>query len=94
MYKYTARGLFERHKLLLSLQMCVRILQTAGQINNEEWQYFLKGGIVLDRNQLPPNPAEEWITAEAWDNITQLEHIEAFKVSGRAAGWAGWLAIL
>jgi hypothetical protein len=32
-YKYTARGLFERHKLLLSLQMCVRILQTANQVS-------------------------------------------------------------
>lgn len=28
-YKYTARGLFERHKLLLSLQMCIRILQVS-----------------------------------------------------------------
>ena len=26
-YKYTSRGLFEQHKLLLSLQMCVRILK-------------------------------------------------------------------
>ncbi len=32
-YKYTSRGLFERHKLLLSLQMCVRILQTANQVS-------------------------------------------------------------
>ena len=31
-YKYTARGHFERHKLLLSLQICVRILQTAHQV--------------------------------------------------------------
>lgn len=45
-YKYTARGLFERHKLLLSLQMCVRILQAAGQVNAEEWQFFLRGGQV------------------------------------------------
>jgi dynein heavy chain len=45
-YKYAARGLFERHKLLLSLQMCVRILQSAGQVNNEEWQLFLRGGQV------------------------------------------------
>ena len=29
----TARGLFECHKLLLSLQMCVRILQSANQVN-------------------------------------------------------------
>jgi hypothetical protein len=45
-YKYAARGLFERHKLLLSLQMCVRILQAAGQVNAEEWQFFLRGGQV------------------------------------------------
>ena len=31
-YKYTSRGLFECHKLLLSLQMCVRILQSANQV--------------------------------------------------------------
>jgi len=45
------RGLFERHKLLLSLQMCVRILQSASQVNGEEWQFFLKGGQVLDRGK-------------------------------------------
>lgn len=88
MYKYTARGLFERHKLLLSLQICVRIMQNANQINNEEWQYFLKGGVVLDRSILPPNPADEWISAEAWDNITQLEGMETFKVrGGRGRFW-------
>ena len=32
--------------LLLSLQICVRILQAAGQVNAEEWQFFLRGGQV------------------------------------------------
>lgn len=41
-YKYASRGLFEQHKLLLSLQMCARILQASGQINAEEWQFFLQ----------------------------------------------------
>jgi len=45
-YKYAARGLFERHKLLLSLHMCVRILQASGQINADEWLFLLKGGQV------------------------------------------------
>jgi dynein heavy chain len=49
-YKYTARGLFERHKLLLSLQICVRILQSSGQVNQEEWQFFLRGGQVSARD--------------------------------------------
>lgn len=45
-YKYAARGLFERHKLLLSLQLCVRVHEAAGQVNAEEWQFLLRGGQV------------------------------------------------
>ncbi|KAK9823872.1 hypothetical protein WJX72_006072 [[Myrmecia] bisecta] len=79
-YKYTARGLFERHKLLLSLQMCMRILSTMGQINVDEWQFFLRGGAVLDRSQLPPvPPGAPWLTEAAWDNLTQLDHLPNFK---------------
>lgn len=74
------RGLFERHKLLLSLQMCVRILESAHQVNSEEWQFFLKGGQVLDRSQQPPNPAPAWMSGLAWDNITQLDNLPNFKV--------------
>ena len=51
-------------------QVCTRILQTANQVNNEEWQFFLKGGNVLDRSAQPANPAPLWISEEAWDNIT------------------------
>lgn len=48
-YRYASRGLFERHKLLLSLQMCVRVLALAGQVNAEEWQFFPRGGQVRGR---------------------------------------------
>lgn len=74
------RGLFERHKLLLSLQMCVRILDSAHQVNSEEWQFFLRGGQVLDRSQQPANPAPSWISGLAWDNVTQLDSLPNFKV--------------
>jgi len=78
-YKYTTRGLFECHKLLLSLQMCVRILQSANQVNNEEWQFFLRGGVVLDKSAQPTNPALSWISEEAWDNITELDNLTHFR---------------
>ena len=78
-YKYTARGLFGRHKLLLSLQICVRILQKANQVNQDEWQFFLRGGSVLDRSTQQKNPDPSWISEEAWDNITELENIPHFK---------------
>lgn len=72
-YKYTSRGLFEAHKLLLSLQMCVRILRSDGKMNDTEWRFFLRGGAVLDRSDQPPNPAPDWISELAWDNVVELE---------------------
>ena len=78
-YRYTSRALFEKHKLLLSLQMCVRILQSANQVNMEEWQFFLRGGSVLDKSSQPNNPNPSWITEESWDNITELEGMPQFK---------------
>ena len=45
-YKSTCRALFEAHKLLFSFQMCVKILEAAGKLNMDEYQFFLKGGIV------------------------------------------------
>ena len=60
--------------------MCVRILQSASQVNSEEWQFFLKGGQVLDRSQQPANPGPAWISDLAWDSITELDHLPNFKV--------------
>jgi dynein heavy chain len=45
-YKYAARALFEKHKLLLALHMAARVLALAGQVNAEEWGFFLRGGQV------------------------------------------------
>ena len=45
-YQYTCRGLFERHKLLFSFQMCAKILESAGKLNLDEYNFFLRGGIV------------------------------------------------
>lgn len=95
-YKYTTRALFERHKLLLSLQMCVRILQNAPtNFNPEEFQFFLKGGTVLDRTEQAPNPAPGWVSEATWDNLTELDRMPSF--SGIVASfdsmlveWEGW----
>ncbi len=40
------RGLFERHKLLFSFQMCGKILEAASKLNLDEYNFFLRGGIV------------------------------------------------
>jgi len=48
-YRYTCRGLFERHKLLFSFQMCSKILQAANKVNMDEYNFFLRGGVVSSK---------------------------------------------
>jgi dynein heavy chain, axonemal len=72
-YKQVCRSLFEKHKLLLSLQMCVKLKMSEGEINEDEWTFFLRGGLVMDRSTQPVKPLFDWITTTAWDNITELE---------------------
>lgn len=58
--------------------MTYAILVSANQLNREEWQFYLKGGIVLDKSGQMPNPAPDWISEESWDNITELESLANF----------------
>ncbi|ESP04959.1 hypothetical protein LOTGIDRAFT_184938 [Lottia gigantea] len=77
-YRYTCRGLFERHKLLFSFQMCAKILEHAGKINMDEYNFFLRGGVVIDRENQMDNPCSAWLSDNAWDNITELDKLINF----------------
>jgi len=73
-YKASCRSLFERHKLLLSLQMCIKLKIAEGEVDKDEYTFFLRGGTVLDRSQQMQKPPYDWITQQAWDHITELEN--------------------
>ena len=73
-YRSTCRSLFEKHKLLFSLQMCVKILQRSGKINTEEYNFFLRGAGLVDKEAQPPNPAPEWISDIAWENVAEMDN--------------------
>ncbi|XP_069776189.1 dynein axonemal heavy chain 2 isoform X3 [Narcine bancroftii] len=77
-YRYTCRGLFERHKLLFSFQVCVKILEVAGKLNMDEYNFFLRGGVVLDREEQMDNPCPGWLSDPNWDNITELDKLTNF----------------
>ena len=72
-YRYTCRGLFEQHKLLFSFHINAKIMEAAQKLNMAEYNYFLRGGQVLDRSLQMPNPAPSWLNATAWDNITEMD---------------------
>ncbi|XP_057714813.1 dynein axonemal heavy chain 2 isoform X3 [Corythoichthys intestinalis] len=77
-YKYACRGLFEMHKLLFSFQMCAKILEVAGTLNMDEYSFFLRGGIVLDKRAQMENPCSSWLVDSSWDNITELDKLPNF----------------
>jgi dynein heavy chain, axonemal len=77
-YRSTCRALFEHHKLLFSFQMCVKILEAANKLSMEEYQFFLKGGIVLDRENQMDNPCS-WLSDQLWDNVTELAKLANFR---------------
>ncbi|MGH0188509.1 UNVERIFIED_CONTAM: hypothetical protein FKN15_030142 [Acipenser sinensis] len=76
--RYTCRGLFERHKMLFSFQMCSKILEVAGKLNMDEHNFFLRGGVVLDKEGQMDNPCTGWLSDANWDNITELEKLTNF----------------
>ncbi|KAJ1537343.1 Dynein heavy chain 2, axonemal, partial [Nowakowskiella sp. JEL0078] len=94
-YKNTCRGLFAEHKILFSLQMTAKIMLASGKLNKDEYDFFLRGGQILDKDSQLPNPCSEWVIETAWDNITILDSFVTF--SGIASSveqsereWRAW----
>lgn len=42
LFNYVAQGLFERHKLLVATQLCMRILKKKGELSQERFDYILR----------------------------------------------------
>jgi dynein heavy chain len=61
-YNQACRSLFERHKLLLALQMYVKLQLAEGKINPREYDFFLRGGTVMDQKGRAPKPPQDWLT--------------------------------
>ncbi|CAD7941177.1 unnamed protein product [Amoebophrya sp. A25] len=99
-YKYACRGLFERHKLMLSLHIASKVLKSMEEDwNDTEYAFFLRGGQVMDRSTQPSNAAPEWITPAMWDNITELDtNVPAFSGFQRSLEqslreWKKWFSM-
>lgn len=58
-YKNICRGLFERHKLFFSLQMALKILESAGKLNKIQHSFFLKSVDSTSGNEII-NPCKSW----------------------------------
>nr|DBA23158.1 TPA: hypothetical protein GDO54_014099 [Pyxicephalus adspersus] len=72
-YNYGCTGLFERHKLLFSFNMTIKIEQADGRVPQEELDFFLKGNISLEKNKRK-KPCS-WLPDQGWEDIMRLSEL-------------------
>ncbi|XP_076014466.1 dynein axonemal heavy chain 5 [Genypterus blacodes] len=93
-YCYTARGLYEEHKLLFTLLLALKVDLQAGNISHLEVLTFIKGGASLDLNSVESKP-RRWILDQTWLNLVQLSSLPPFsqilaQVSNSERAWRTW----
>ncbi|XP_066927305.1 dynein axonemal heavy chain 1-like isoform X2 [Clytia hemisphaerica] len=77
LYTNVCRSLFEKHKLLFSFLLSVRILMNENKINMDEWRFLLAGGSTVPRDL--PNPASDWLSDRAWREVVMLSNLPKFE---------------
>lgn len=69
-YDYGCTGTFERHKLLYSLQICVKIEQSVGNVSQKQLDFFVKGSVALEKSA-KANPTR-WLPLAGWEDVLKL----------------------
>jgi len=93
-FRFT-RGVFERHKLLYTMLLALKIAMKAGTIKGDEFATLLKGGAALDMKSQKRKPGE-WLPDNSWLNLCQLGMtFPIFKditntVIGNPEEWHAW----
>ncbi|KAI9224248.1 dynein heavy chain and region D6 of dynein motor-domain-containing protein [Blastocladiella britannica] len=70
-FRNVSRGLFEQHKMIFSLMMCVSVMRDRGDIKDDEWNFFLRGSTSLIKD-MPAKPQTRWLTDAMWRNCCAL----------------------
>ncbi|GAA6098697.1 dynein axonemal heavy chain 10 isoform X1, partial [Tachysurus ichikawai] len=72
-YNYGCTGLFERHKLLFSFNMTIKIEQAEARTPQEELDFFLKGNLSLEKSKRK-KPCD-WLPEQGWEDIVRLSEL-------------------
>ncbi|XP_076006843.1 dynein axonemal heavy chain 10 [Genypterus blacodes] len=94
-YNYGCTGLFERHKLLFSFNMTIKIEQPEGRAPQDELDFFLKGNLSLEKSKRK-KPCI-WLPDQSWEDIVKLAELfpEFFgslpdDVETNSSDWNAW----
>lgn len=93
-WAFTSRSLYERHKLLFTLMLAIKIDYFKGFINHTEFMSFIKGGASLDLNGVVPKPFK-WILDITWLNLVEISKLKPFnevlkKIENNEREWKMW----
>lgn len=93
-WAFTSRSLYERHKLLFTLMLAIKIDFYKGVINYTEFMSFIKGGASLDLNAVTPKPFK-WILDITWLNLVEISKLKPFvdvlkKIESNEREWRIW----
>ncbi|XP_057312411.1 dynein axonemal heavy chain 12-like isoform X2 [Hydractinia symbiolongicarpus] len=76
LYCNVCRSLFEKDKLLFSFILCSNILKAKHELMQDEFMFFLTGGVGLENKK--PNPDPSWLSDKSWDEICRMCDFKAF----------------
>ncbi|XP_053669700.1 dynein axonemal heavy chain 10 [Anopheles nili] len=72
-YEYGCIGIFEKHKLLYSFQITIKLEQNKGNLSQAEVDFFIKGKVSLEKSDRPCPVT--WISEKGWQDIVMLGEI-------------------
>ena len=75
-YQNICRSLFERHKLLFSFSLSIKILQGENMIDPVEYRFLLSG--ISPKHIDAPLPESDWLEANAWSELCEMSGLDCF----------------
>jgi len=78
LYANICRSLFEKHKLLFSFLLTIKIAQGAGLIDQKEWRFLISGNSGASSDVANPDP-DGWINISIWSGVQNIVGLQAFR---------------
>jgi len=97
LFGFVTRGLFERHRLIFSTQLAIKVLQ--GRLNDKGEPELKSNELMMlvrnPRDNSKENPLQSWLPDAAWGSVQALSTMEEFSslpadVEGSWKRWKEW----